>query len=35
MVLKKNFDDLLHSIVIPYIFLCSVGTVDFEGKIVH
>ena len=31
---KKNFDDFLQLIVIPYILLCSFGTVHFERKIV-
>ena len=31
---KKNFDDFLNSIVIPYIMPCSVGTADFEGWVV-
>ena len=32
---KTNFDDFLQSIVTPYILLCSVGNVYFEGKIVY
>ena len=30
----KN-DDLLQSVVTPYILLCSVGTEHFEGKVVY
>ena len=33
MVEKKNFDDLLKSIVITFIFLCSISAANFEGKI--
>ena len=32
---KDNFDDLLQSILIPYILLCSIGTVHSEGKVVY
>ena len=32
---KKNLDDFLQSIVIPQLFHCSVGKVDFEGNIVY
>ena len=35
MVEKKNFDDLLKSIVITFIFLCSISAVYFEGKIAY
>ena len=31
---KKNFD-FLQSIVIPWTFLCSVGTVHFESKVIY
>ena len=32
---KKNLDDFLQSIVIPQLFHCSVGKVDFEGNVVY
>ena len=32
---EKNFDNFLQSIVILYIWLCSVGTAHFEGRVVY
>ena len=35
MVEKKNFDDLFKSVVITFIFLCSISAVYFEGKVAY
>ena len=32
---EKNFANFLKSIVILYIWLCSVGTAHFEGRVVY